>query len=506
MIAAPRRLMGLQPPMRAALLLALFLIFCTLLVVVVFTIRDDVPHADVLRNPRWIVSVLMVLIITPVATYYMVRLWLEGDVSRYPDIDRAWEDGISALAENGIEVRDLPLYVILGIPNEAAASSLFSAARLVPIVAGVPRGPGPLHWYATEQAIYLVCTSMGRMGRLSQLAAAASPTQRSSSAGGGSSDITATMVVGSARDTGDFAGPSPPGTISESSSIYGTLVASGGGSEEGGGGATPQPVASSGLSRKEAEEQSDRLHYLLGRLRNDRRPYCANNGVLSILPHRVLSDITYAKDAADAVQADLATVRQASQVASAVTVLVSGMEAEPGFTELVRRVGVDRSQNSRFGKGFNVWNLASDENLDALSAGACGSFEDWVYTLFADSGNEQDSNGKLYAMMCRVRRHLQPRIRAALVSGFAEEGEGGPPRLFSGCYFAATGAGAQEQAFVRSVFEKLSQLSEDLQWDDAALGEEDGFRWTTRLLTVVNAVLLVAVGILAYRCIAALFE
>jgi len=92
LIAAPRRMMGLSPPARAAMILALFLILCTLFVVIVFTIRDDVPHADVLRNPKWIISVIALLIITPVTTYHLVRLWLEEDVSRYPDIDRAWDE------------------------------------------------------------------------------------------------------------------------------------------------------------------------------------------------------------------------------------------------------------------------------------------------------------------------------------------------------------------------------------------------------------------------------
>jgi hypothetical protein len=180
------------------------------------------------------------------------------------------------------------------------------------------------------------------------------------------------------------------------------------------------------------------------------------------------------------------------------------MEAEDGFTELVRRVGMDRARSSRFGKGFDVWNTASDENLDALSLHACGSFEDWVYTMFAaDDGKEQRSNGKLYAMLCRIRRHLQPRLRGVLVNGFAveTEGNGEPPRLFSGCYFAATGKQGDQQAFVRSVFDKLDQLAEELQWSDDALAEEQWYRWATWLLTTVNAVLLAVLAYLVYEFI-----
>jgi hypothetical protein len=212
----------------------------------------------------------------------------------------------------------------------------------------------------------------------------------------------------------------------------------------------------------------------------------------------------YAKEIPDAVRGDLRALGQSAGLASPVTLLVTGMEAEEGFSELVRRVGVERAQSSRFGNGFDVWNIASDENLDALSLHACGSFEDWVYTMFAaDEGHEQRSNGKLYSMLCRIRRHFQPRLRGVLVNGFAVEGEGRaePPRLFSGCYFAATGRQGESQAFVRSVFDKLNQLAEELQWSDEALAEDQWYRWATWVITGVNAILVAVLGYLIYQCI-----
>lgn len=206
---------------------------------------------------------------------------------------------------------------------------------------------------------------------------------------------------------------------------------------------------------------------------------------------------------------DLNTHYAATSLASSVTVLISGMEAEEGFTELVRRVGLEHARNGRFGKGFDVWNIASDENLDALSSHACGSFEDWVYKLFAaDEGIEQRSNGKLFAMLCWVRRHLQPRLRGVLVNGYAVDADhdDAAPQLFSGCYFGATGRQNENQAFVRSVFDKIDQLAGDLQWSDVALREEATYSWITRLLTLINASLLLAVGYFAYRCIAILSQ
>jgi len=502
LIAAPRKVWGMKPPARAATIVATSLVICTAIVVITFVLSDKPVHGDVLRNPAWVVGILAVLVATPTATYFLVRLWLEPDVSKYPDVDRAWEAGVQALAEAGIDLTDLPLYVVLGVPNENDAAGLIAAARITTVVAGSPKGKSPLHWYASSDAIYLLCTGLGRLGRLSELAAAGGGHGRP---GAAPNPLAATMVAAPARvQPAGLALPPDQTAYGGGGPILGTMVAGPGVLEKPGPGAAAAPVGSSGMSRKEGDEQSDRLAHLVSRLRRARQPYCANNGVLTVLPHAMLADVVYAKDAADAVRADLATLRETAGVASPVTMLVTGMESEDGFTELVRRVGLERARSSRFGKGFDVWNVASDENLDALSLHACGSFEDWVYTLFAaDEGSEQRSNGKLYAMLCRVRRHFQPRLRGVLVNGYATESEGNgePPKLFSGCYFAATGRQGESQAFVRSVFDKLEQLSEELQWSDRALREDEAYRWVTWALTAVNILLLTFILYLLYQCI-----
>jgi hypothetical protein len=173
LIAAPRKVWGMRPPARAAAVVAITLVVCTLIVVAVFVLRRDQVHGDFLRHgPGWIAAVVAIILATPTATYYLVRFWLEGDVSRYPDIDRAWEAGIQALTDEGLDVTDLPLYVVFGISSEIESTEFFGASRINTVVSGVPKGKSPLHWYASHDAIYLVCTGLGRLGRLSELAAA----------------------------------------------------------------------------------------------------------------------------------------------------------------------------------------------------------------------------------------------------------------------------------------------------------------------------------------------
>jgi hypothetical protein len=511
LVTTPGKLLGLSLPARVALTLAFFLILCTLIVVVVFSNSEDKAHVEVLKDLKWIVPVLAILILAPLVAYYAVRLWLVGDESRYPKIDAAWNAGMAALKENGIDIRDCPLYLVLGLPDAAECTALFAASRIKMIVSDVPQGKSPLHWYASDEAIYLACPGMGCLGSLNQLAArgalSSGPEPTSTLMPGETpanrpNPIEATLVLGGAPADRSSLGGSPQPEPARSPTLdarYRTLVP---------GDISNQPAGSTHAAPQITNQQKkdclERLEYVFQRLRRVRQPYCANNGVLTILPHSVFRDILFSKDLSNAVRQDLATLRHSTQLSSPVTTLVTGMEAEPGFSELALRVGLDRARKSRFGKGFAVWNKASDENLDALSSHACGAFEDHIYEMFkAGDGFDNPTNGNLYAMLCRLRQNLQPKLRGALVHGCSEKTENGNqvPVRFGGCYFAATGSMDEEQVFVRSVFDKLDELCSELQWSDAAYREDASYLWIARLFTVVNYVLAAGVVYLAFRMI-----
>src|ERR1051326_5703365 len=75
---APRRAAA-----RIAILVAMFLVFVVFAVYFAF-LRGDFS-ASFFRRPReWIGGVVLVIAI-PIVLYYVLRLWLEGEVSRYPD-------------------------------------------------------------------------------------------------------------------------------------------------------------------------------------------------------------------------------------------------------------------------------------------------------------------------------------------------------------------------------------------------------------------------------------
>lgn len=217
-------------------------------------------------------------------------------------------------------------------------------------------------------------------------------------------------------------------------------------------------------------EKLERLEYVCRLLRQARQPMCPINGVLVMLPlPTIQAGPREVEELKQAARGDLQTLQNSLSLRAPTTALVTGMEYESGFRELVRRVGRDKAAVQRFGQRYDVRNRATDEELESLSIHACGAFEDWIYTLFReDEALTRPGNTKLYSLLCSVRGTLTGQLGEVLADGFGHDDgstRGEEPFLFSGCYFAATGRSEDRQAFVRGVFEKL-------------IGEQDSVEWT----------------------------
>ena len=116
-----------------------------------------------------------------------------------------------------------------------------------------------------------------------------------------------------------------------------------------------------------------------------------------------------------AVRSDLNVVHQGAQQRSPVTCLVTGLERERGFRELVRRVGREMATAQRFGQKFDACQATTPDQMAALSAHVCGAFEDWVYTLFREEDSlTRAGNTRLYGLLCKVRCMLKGRLSQIL--------------------------------------------------------------------------------------------
>lgn len=520
LIATPRKLLGLSLPARIAVLLLMFLV---LSVVLVYWVRFRHDRGEIVG--KWLehLPIMIVLVIvTPAVTYQALKLWLEGESSAFEDIDRAWQAGMAELERNGLSISQSPLFLVVGSAGEFQEKALFAASRLSLTVNNFPSGPSALHWYANPNAVFLVASDVGCMSKVAALGEAAADKKRQQPAGpveaaafnphGG----TMQMATPSVRDTAPLPAGAAQAVAKEPSApadyrgtmmvpavedMRMTAVVAG----APGAAAAAQPTHIK-LSREEFDRQPRRLEYLCGLIRRARQPYCPVNGMLTLLPYRVVQwGKVEALELQKAARSDLSIANRVLRLRCPVTALVTGMETESGFGELVKRVGPERARVQRFGKGFKVWDRATPEQLSALCTHACGAFEVFIYELFKEadaltSTEKSPGNRRLYSLLCKIRRDVQPRLDGVLADGFANETDQDPqaqPLLFGGCYFAATGGTESHQAFVKSVFEKLIEEQEELEWTSAMLREDAWYRKLAYAGFTIDVALLLGAASLA---------
>ncbi len=527
LLASGRRVFGLSLPARVAFLTAFLLILGVAVEVVVFYYRPDRPFFRALiRQPHYITGIVVLLIVLPVVIYYALKLWLEGDVSPFDDIDRAWRAGLDELDKQGLDLSQIPIFLILGTSGEEQEQALVSGARLSLNIKGVPQGPAALHWYANPDGIYLVASNASALSRLAAKGKAAAQQPRPDEPVGpmaaGSVSPTGTIVAEAGQSIDDVvrgasaaapraapepygpprhfppAGVDPRQTLIPAEVEPAAMVGSPGRIDQ------PVPVGRAVvLAPDEAAEQDRRLAYLCHLVHRARQPLCPFNGVLTLLPFNVMLRGPKEREVVQRmVKQDLSTVLRVGKIRCPVTALIAGMEEEPGFREMARRMGRDHATR-RFGKGFSVTNFPLGERLEAVSAHACGAFEDWVYSLFKErDALTKPGNTKLYALLCKIRQ-VQAPLGNILAAGFGvdqDQDPGAEPCFFSGCYFAGTGINEDRQLFLKDVFAKLPDEQAELQWTEAAVREDRKYQALANAIVALDFVLAIGlIGVFVYN-------
>ncbi|MFT5522281.1 MAG: hypothetical protein ACI9G1_001555 [Pirellulaceae bacterium] len=499
-------------PMRVAIMA-----FILLLILVIAGFIHFQYQPDIADTWHWVKLQLWILcaatIVIPVTSYFLVKLLMEGEKSRFPDIDHAWNTGIEAMAHHGINLSNTPIFLVLGSPTHDYAWSIMSATRIGMNVRGQPDGPARLHWYANENSIFLFLTECSCISRLTHNAdhgeiggPAATPVAPNSAptgtivAGQGgfepaSENITGTITADSGRTA-----PQPVPQAPASSAAMGTLQLPGNQSVTdfvpASGAAPPANAANAAVSTPEANTLTARLEYVCNLLNKERQPVCPINGVLTLLPFHLIANS--ATQLQTMIQRDLGTLRNSLKLRCANTALVTHMDNEEGFQELVRRVGMQRSKDQRFGKGHQTWGDPTDEQLAAIAQHAGGSFEDWTYMLFQEQdGLNKKYNSRLFSLLCKIRGGFIDSLEDVLVEGFGYNFDRNPQLakqqfLFSGCYFGATGKTDDRQAFVRSVIQKVMEQENELEWTELALKDDDRNLSLANFAAFIGAISLVA--------------
>lgn len=504
----------------ASCLTAVFLMLLVVAVWVVFWLEPgNVPWRHSMSWWRLTVEVLLVIAI-PLVLYQAIKLWLEGEPSAFPDIDFAWQTGLDALANNGLSLSSAPLFFVLGSAGPRQEATLLRAAGLSLRVHDLPEGPAPLHWYAGPDGIYLV---LSEVCGLSSLAALLEKRRASAQAIGdtGTNPVLPALpaplpppqaaIDGGTIKPGAMRASPPPGSgtkgtimldqfVAEKAITDSQILAAAVDIED-----EREPVAvvkaadqPAILSQQESARQTARLEYVCQLLRHSRFPLCPANGALVLLPFELLNATQRETQQLEkTIRSDLATLQRELSLRCPVTTLVVGMHQERGFRELVRRVGRERATAQRFGRRFDVRIIPSAEAISALCGLAASVFEDWIHTLFREAeALSRPGNLRLYGLLCKMRSTLTSVLEEVLVGSLAHDPSSKDlpePIPYSGCYFAATGESEDQQAFIRGVFEKLTEEQEDVEWTRQSVSKNKSWMTVGIACATMAGVCLVAI-------------
>lgn len=452
----------------------------------------------------WLPLIFLFLYVLVWLGFWLWKLLTEEDVSDFPDIDEAWDEAVRALDKAGIDVREAPLFLILG-RTAAREESLFSAAQLELRVKQAPqRATSPLHVSANRDAIFVTCAGASLLGRHAALLQGEGDAASSAFPGNGPGTLTpaademtrtmradepgpATLAGGGENNMGKIQqilaqaereGRKPGELLEEERRRIRELERRD----------RPRPNLLGDTAQ--AEELAARLKHLCRLIVRDRRPYCSVNGILLLLPFAGTDSEADVGPTGLVCQRDLAAAREALQVHCPIFVMACDMETAPGFPDFIAAFS-PAERRRRVGQRFPfVAELEPVALQNKVEEGVRFIFHallpSRIYKFFrvetaGGAGRDEcvAANTRLFRLMAEARARQD---RFGRVVGRAVSPEAHGALLYGGCYIAATGDDSnRDQAFVAGVFHRLPESQNYVTWTPEAVQEEETYQWWTRL-------------------------
>lgn len=488
-----------------------WLVAWTMLLVLIGLVASDVVayiFGDEVLRKDYGKTLPIFLVLIPVITvlsFIFTHLLMQKEVSRYPDIDMQWNEGLQQLVQQGIDISDTPIVLVLGAEDGKMVGQLAdSIAGTFPVNTSATAGQG-LAFLANPNVIYVFANGCNRLSKLSlnrQVASAPVSADRGNPKRGSrvataTLDNDSSMDERNANDREDlgepiesrrvpkFGGSKNLETLEEDPAMEAVSA--------------PVTLVAGVESKLNAEEQAlfgDRLQYLVSLVCKTRYPVCSANGLLVLLPYELVEMSASATQLA--LQEDMRVLQENLRVRVPAIALVTEMDKHDGFVEMIDRLGLDKVRFARFGKGCETLGEASKMRLQAVVMHAVASFEKRIYELFARAETmRKKTNGKLFSFMARLRQKFEQNLVVIISEGFGQNEPGkdpaNEPMFFSGCYFAATGDAPEKQAFVAAVFEKLIENDAGLlEWNSMALKEDQSYHQVANFVMTIGGVALLA--------------
>jgi hypothetical protein len=424
-------------------------------------------------SPGKAAALLLLVVLVPLLVYQAARLWLEHQGGRWPDIAAAWSAAGDELGRQQISLTDSPLFLVLGSDGGELERALLAESSAPLLVQQSPAGGGPLHVFASREAIF-VCFS-----------------------GAGQTAVTAASIRSALADgetwSGALARANPEAVVDRVAAELqsGTVTVD----------ARPTTRSSPPTrSAKERRDAADRLEFACDQLRQARVPLASINGVLVLLTLQVNSPADAdAVRLGQAVGEDLATITRVLGVRAPVTLLAGVLQDDPAIDDLLPRVDAGK-RAAAFGQPFPLGLPPTAEHLHALAFNTTGSLNDRLAELLLDPRRiaEQPANRHLLAMLGRMRLDVSTQIARVLQQAYSTDLHGGTDGrrgvlpLLAGCYVAAISSDTSRRAFCRGLLDRVVQLQGELDWTDESLRAEAWAGRMSRLLFGAAAVMVVA--------------
>ena len=442
---------------RIAWMTAAFLTFFVLLTLCALLLSGGSSWATLQAwwSPGKGLIVIVLMIVVSVLVYYAARLWLQSESSRFPDIDAAWNAALGEMERQQIDLRNAPLFLVLGCDGREQERAIIGEAPVQFLVTASPAGSAPLHAHAGHDGVFVCLSSIGQSCLLADALRSMLASYRATVARPPSPQLPSTAGMG-------------PG----------------------------------GLSPSQRGEAADRLTAMCEHIRVRRSPLAPINGILSLVPFSPEDEsLAVCTLIGQAICEDVVAITKAFGLRVPLTVAFTDLDKMEGFPELLKQIpAADRLK--AVGQAFPPSLSASADQLATISTVVSGRLAELIASKLggAGSANQLLANRKLIALMARIRLTLLARVKVVLTNAlnFSAPGAGSP--MLAGCYVMATDTMADRRAFVRGMFDRMFAVQAELDWTPAKVSADIWSRRLAGTLRILNLGLVLGViGILVWR-------
>ena len=450
--AAINWFLGLSLPARIAWSVGVVQFFLCLVTILLVVVSGGRATFQAWWTPGKGLQLLVLLLLVPIFVYYAMRLWLHEEVSRWRDIEKAWREVRVELDRQQIDLRDVPLFLLLGTDGRDEERAIMQMAPVRFVVTGSPPGSAPLHVYAGQEAAFVCLSGIGQACTVAE------------------------MVRRGSRATP----PESPAASNPSG---------------------PAVAASFGLSAAERAEASDRLTALCDRVRNVRQPVAPINGIGVVVPLLLDDDPdAYVETLGTSTAGDLLQMTQAFGLRVPVTFGCTVPGQMAGWKELGGLVPA-AERGKAAGQIFSPGLPPSPEDVTSLAINAGGRLSDILGELLAEprAVGRPVVNRALLRLTCRMRTVGVASLTRYLQKAVDFVADATPP-LLAGCFVMSPSEKGEGGFFGRGFFDRLLAVQGELEWTRARLDRDRRYGRTAAVFVATIILLALAIaGIVAWR-------